>query len=257
MAMAQPAAISPQKTSHRKQVIILLAISVFLLLAILVSQVSFDLNFLRPDSNQQIVVFASLELLIFLLFVALTFVLMRNLLKLFAERRLGVLGSKFRTRMVAGALLLSSLPVMVMYWFAYGLMNRSIDKWFSTPVEEVRSDTHAMASLLASYAAQNARAEAQAMAASPEMERAFSGRGFSNVVNEFHSHELTLQGGFAVAVQDGEAEASVNMPAAWQLLKSRLPLEAAAAGRPAQFSWEQTDYTLGSAPVGDAGLILV
>src|ERR1700724_687990 len=34
-------------------------------------------------------------------------------------------------------------------------------------------------------------------------------------------------------------------------------LEAAAAGHPAQFSWEQTDYTLGSAPVGDAGLILV
>ena len=92
------------------------------------------------------------RLLISLLFVALTFVLARNLLKLFAERRLGVLGSKFRTRMVAGALLLSFVPVMVMYWFAYGLMNRSIDKWFSTPVEEVRADTHAMASLLAGYA---------------------------------------------------------------------------------------------------------
>ena len=78
--------------------------------------------------------------------------LIRNLLKLFAERRLGVLGSKFRTRMVAGALLLSFVPVMVMYWFAYGLMNRSIDKWFSTPVEEVRADTHAMATLLANYA---------------------------------------------------------------------------------------------------------
>ena len=61
--------------------------------------------------------------------VALCFVLARNLLKLFAERRMGVLGSKFRTRMVAGALLLSFVPVMVMYWFAYGLMNRSIDKW--------------------------------------------------------------------------------------------------------------------------------
>jgi two-component system, NtrC family, nitrogen regulation sensor histidine kinase NtrY len=116
--MAQPASIPPQKTSHRKQVIILLAISVFVLLAILVSQTAFDLTFLRPGNNQDIVVFAALSALIFLLFVALTFVLLRNLLKLFAERRLGVLGSKFRTRMVAGALLLSSLPVMVMYWFA-------------------------------------------------------------------------------------------------------------------------------------------
>jgi two-component system nitrogen regulation sensor histidine kinase NtrY len=182
------------KTSYRKQVIILLSISVFLLLAILVSETAFDLNFLHPGNNQEIVVFAALSALIFLLFVALTFVLMRNLLKLFAERRLGVLGSKFRTRMVAGALLLSSLPVVVMYWFAYGLMNRSIDKWFSTPVEEVRADTHAMATLLAGYAMQNARAEAFSIAASPEIERAFSGHGFSGVVAEFQRHETTLQG---------------------------------------------------------------
>src|SRR5580700_7757710 len=224
MSMAQPAAISPQKTSHRKQVIILLAMAVFLLLAILVSQTAFELTFLRPGNNQQIVVFAALSALIFLLFVALTFVLFRNLLKLFAERRLGVLGSKFRTRMVAGALLLSFLPVMVMYWFAYGLMNRSIDKWFSTPVEEVRADTHAMASLLGEYAAQNAHAEALAVASSAETQRAFSGHGFSPVVSEFQNHEITLQGGFAVAVQDGNAEASFNAPAPWPVLKSRLPL---------------------------------
>lgn len=255
--VAQPTSIPPAKTSHRKQVLILLAISVFLLLAILVSETAFDLTFLRPGNNQDIVVFAALSALIFLLFVALTFVLMRNLLKLFAERRLGVLGSKFRTRMVAGALLLSSLPVMVMYWFAYGLMNRSIDKWFSTPVEEVRADTHAMVTLLASYAMQNARAEAAAIAASPEIERGFSGHGFSGVVSEFQHHEATLQGGFALAVQDGNAEASFNLPAPWSVLKSKLPLAEAALGHPAQFTWEQMDYTLGSAPVDGGGLIMV
>ena len=245
------------KTSYRKQVIILLSISVFLLLAILVSETAFDLNFLHPGNNQEIVVFAALSALIFLLFVALTFVLMRNLLKLFAERRLGVLGSKFRTRMVAGALLLSSLPVVVMYWFAYGLMNRSIDKWFSTPVEEVRADTHAMATLLAGYAMQNARAEAFSIAASPEIERAFSGHGFSGVVAEFQRHETTLQGGFALAVRDGNEEASFNAPAPWPVLKGTLPLSDAAAGRPAQFTWGPTDYTLGSAALDGGGLILV
>src|SRR3979490_3304879 len=231
--------------------------AVFLLLAILVSMTAFDLNFLRPGNNQEIAVFAALTALIFLLIVALTFVLMRNLLKLFAERRLGVLGSKFRTRMVAGALLLSSLPVMMMYWFAYGLMNRSIDKWFSTPVEEVRADTHAMASLLASYAMQNARAEADSIAASPEIKRAFSGHGFASVDSEFQEHETTLQGGFALAVQDGNAEASFNAPAPWQVLKSRLPLAEAALGHPAQFTWQKMDYSLGSSPVEGGGLILV
>jgi hypothetical protein len=254
--MATTAPTRPAAT-YRKQVIILLAVSVFLLLAILVSETAFDLNFLHPGNNQDIAVFAALSALIFLLFVALSFVLMRNLLKLFAERRLGVLGSKFRTRMVAGALLLSSVPVMVMYWFSYGLMNRSIDKWFSTPVEEVRADTHAMASLLANYAMQNARAEAASIAASPEVEPAFSGHGFTGVLNEFHHHELTLQGGFALAVRDGNAEASFNAPAAWPMLKTRLPLADAAAGRPAQFTWQGTDYSMGSAAIPGGGEILV
>jgi two-component system, NtrC family, nitrogen regulation sensor histidine kinase NtrY len=156
-----------------------------------------------------------------------------------------------------GALLLSFVPVMVMYWFAYGLMNRSIDKWFSTPVEEVRADTHAMASLLAEYAAQNARAEASAIASSPETERSFTGHSFSAVVNEFQRHEVTLQGGFALAVQDGNPEASFNAPAAWPLLKPRMPLAAASAGRPANFTWGETEYALGSAPVDTNGLILI
>jgi len=245
------------KASNRRQVIILLAIAVFALLAVLVSQTAFDLTQLRPGNNQQIVVFYALSLLISLLFVALTFVLFRNLLKLFAERRLGVLGSKFRTRMVVGALLLSFVPVMVMYWFCYGLMNRSIDKWFSTPVEQVRADTHAMASLLGEYAAQNAQAEALAIAASADTQRGFSGHGFSPVVSEFQNHEITLQGGFALALQNGNAEASFNVPAPWPLLKSRLPLADLAAGRPAPFTWDQTEYTLGSTKVGSNGLILV
>ncbi len=108
--------------------IVLLAVGIFVLFGILLSQSSFDLPFLNPDTNQQLLFFAALSAVIFLLFVALTFVLARNLLKLFAERRLGVLGSKFRTRLVVGGLLLSFLPVIMMFWFAYGLMNRSIDK---------------------------------------------------------------------------------------------------------------------------------
>jgi two-component system nitrogen regulation sensor histidine kinase NtrY len=245
------------KTSNRKRLIITLAIAVFLLLAILISQTAFNETILRPDTNQQVVVFYALSLLISLLFVALTFVLARNLLKLFAERRLGVLGSKFRTRMVVGALLLSFVPVMVMYWFAYGLMNRSINIWFSTPVEEVRADTDAMASLLASYADQNARAEAVAIAASLETHRAFEGHGFAVAVEEFHRHEPTLQGGFALAIQNGVAEASLGAPAPWPVLKEKLPLAQTAAAQPARFTWEQTDYALGTAPVGSDGFILV
>src|SRR6185369_9214278 len=210
--MASPAPTRPPE-NRRKRAIALLAIGSALLFGVLLSQSSFDLPFLNPDTNQQLLFFAAFSAVIFLLFVALTFVLVRNLLKLFAERRLGVLGSKFRTRLVVAGLLLSFLPVIMMFWFAYGLMNRSINKWFSRPVEEVREDTAAVASLVKKYAAQNARAEAESIAAAPETQRAFAGHSFSSVMNEFRRHETTLQGGFALALEQGNAEASLNAPA--------------------------------------------
>ena len=246
----------PQEQSRRRRAILLLAIGLLLVFGIVLSQTSFDLPFLNPDTNQQLLFFATLSAIVFLLFVALTFVLARNLLKLFAERRLGVLGSKFRTRMVVVGLLLSILPVIVMFWFAYGLMNRSIDKWFSSPVEEVRADTAAMAALLSDYARDNAHAEAISIAASPDVQHAFAGHGFSGVVNEFRRHEATLQGGFALAVVDGNAEASFAAPAAWPVLKPELPLEQATRNAPAHFRWQRTEYILSSAPVG-RGEILV
>ncbi|MFZ0955564.1 MAG: ATP-binding protein [Candidatus Sulfotelmatobacter sp.] len=253
----QPVPTRVPKKSNRKRAIILLAIAVSLLLAILVSQNAFDPNFLRPGNNEEILVFWALTFLISLLFVALTFVLFRNLLKLFAERRMGVLGSKFRTRMVAGALLLSFVPVVVMYWFAYGLMNRSIERWFSTPAEEVRSDIHAMGSLLANYATQNARSEAQVIAASAPAQRAFTDHEFSELTREFRLHEPSLQGGFALAVQDGNETTSFNAPGSWAMLHSKLPLADAAAGRVSQFTWNNTDYTLGTAPVEKSGIIVI
>ena len=256
--MAVPRPTRPaEEISQRKKAIYLLAIGVTLLFAVIVSQTSFDLNFLNPDSNQQISFFVLLSTLIFLLFVALTFVLARNLLKLFAERRLGVLGSKFRTRLVLAGLLLSFLPVIFMFWFAYGLMNRSVSKWFSRPVEEVREDTAALASLLSNYATQNAEAEAVALAATPEIKHAFEGHSFSEVAAEFRRREATLQGGFAVAVLDGDVEASFAVPAPWPQLRTALPAPLESADSAHRLRWGNTDYMLGVAKVGDHGMIVV
>ena len=66
--------------------------------------------------------------------------------------------------MVLGALMLSFGPVIAMFLFAYGLMNRSIDKWFSQPIEEVQGRAAAVTDLLSSYAGQNALSEARSIA---------------------------------------------------------------------------------------------
>ena len=243
--------------TRRSKLIGFLAVGIALLFGILLSQSSFDLPpFLNPDTNQQLLFFAATTLLISVLFVVMTFVLFRNLLKLFAERRLGVPGSKFRTRVVVAGLLLSFLPVIVMFWFAYGFMNRSIDKWFSRPVEEVRDDTAAMASLMQTYAQQNALSEATSLANAPETQRAFAFNSYSSLDREFERHGETLQGGFVVALRNGVPASIFRAPASWDELKEKLPATGSSSA-PAAFTWNETEYILGSAPVGTDGQILV
>lgn len=243
--------------SSRKKLAIALTATIAVLFVLLLAQTSFDLPFINPANNQAIVVFGALSAVVFLLFATLTFVLMRNLFKLFAERRLGVLGSKFRTRLVVGSLLLSFIPVIVMFYFSYVLMNRSIDKWFSTPVEEVRQDTAIMATLLSKYATENARAEAASIASTPETQRAFEGHSFAGVLTQFRAHEATLQGGFALAIDSGNAEASFGAPAAWPLLKPSIPSQPLNPDRPQHLAWSGIDYVLGNATVGGHGEIVV
>ncbi len=256
MATPNPIRDVEPKTSGRRKAVIALAVTAFLLLAILVLQGSFNLKFISPDSNQQLLFFAGLSALIFLLFVALTVVLGRNLLKLYAERQRGVAGSKFRTRLVVVSLLLSFLPVIAMFWFSYGLMNRSIDKWFSQPVEEVRADTAAMSALLYDYAGQNAASEAQSIAQSDEFQRAFASKNFSAVNEELREHVPTLQGGFVLALADGKAAARLNTPAQWTEMKDQFPVQSALRGEHPHFQWNQTDYIVAAAPVQN-GAVLV
>jgi hypothetical protein len=236
--------------------VITLAIGAFLLLAALVLQASFNLKFISPDSNQELLFFAGLSGLIFFAFVALTVVLGRNLLKLYAERRQGVAGSKFRTRLVVVSLLLSFLPVIAMFWFSYGLMNRSIDKWFSQPVEEVRADTEAMSALLYDYAGQNAASEAQSIAQSDEFQRAFASEDFSTASAELREHRPTLQGGFVLAMASGNVTASLNAPARWTVMKAVFPVQPALRGEHPHFQWGETDYVVAAAPLPH-GAVLV
>ena len=238
--------VRPKHKPNRTPALVVLSVCLFFLFAIIFAQATFNLTFLQPDTSEETVIFAAVSALIFLLFVALTFVLLRTLLRLYVERKTGALGSKFRSQMVLGALLLSLGPVVFLFLFSYGLMNRSIEKWFSRPVEDVQYRTNVIVSLLKQYAAANANAEAQRIAATPETQRSFHTGNFSFIMDEFRRSELTLQGGFAFAIVDGRAEASFHAPEAWPLLRSKLPLNDTSAQAKAFDILGQT-YVLGRA----------
>jgi len=246
-------AVTKSKAGRRKGLIIGLGIAIFLLFLVLVSQQAFNLTFLRPGSVQQTLALTALSALVFLLFVALTFVLLRNLLKLLAERRGGVLGSKFRTKMVFGALLMSFTPALFMFLFTYLLTNRSIDRWFSRPVQNLREGSEQVATLLLDYAKANAQAEAKALAANPRMQRSYDAGDSNGATATLRESEAALQGGFALVLRGHASVASINAPADWVQLRDPL---IAALGGSSRFHWGNLDYMVGQSEIGKRGLII-
>ena len=246
----------PIRPSIRRRIAIVGSV-VAVLVAIIFSTQAFNLTFLRPDTASQTVVLFALSTLIFVALVILTFVLLRTLLKLYLERQSGVLGSKFRTRMVLGALLLSFTPVIALFLLSYGLMNRSIEKWFSRPLEEVREHTSEVTTLLAGYAGQNAIAEAQAIGDSTEGQKAFHTGNFGPMLDEIRRRQMTLQDGFVVVLYGDQLGASFRMPQDWATLRSKLQFNPAQAGKWRSFTLNGRDYVMGSARAGTQGTVIV
>jgi two-component system nitrogen regulation sensor histidine kinase NtrY len=152
--------------NRRKMFILALGMCLLVLFAILAALNAFNVGIPNPASTQQFFVFTGLSIVAFLLFVAVLLLLVRNVLKLYADQRSRVMGARLRTRMLWGAVLVSLIPIVFMFLFSYGLMNRAVDRWFSQPVTQMRDDTNRMALELAQYTTSNARAEADSIASS-------------------------------------------------------------------------------------------
>src|SRR5262245_50516333 len=117
-----------------------------LTLALLVFvQAAFNLNpFLSPSLLNQTTLLYTLSTFIFLVLLVFAFVLVRTLIKVWAERRQHKPGSQFKTSLLMSMIALTLVPAILLFWFAFGLVNRSIDKWFSTPVDDIYTATDEM-----------------------------------------------------------------------------------------------------------------
>src|ERR1044071_7633327 len=100
MALTSPATRDPKKRNSTPA-IVGLSICIFFLFTVIFAQATFKLTFLQLDTSEETIIFAAISALIFLLFIALTFVLIRTLLRIYAERKAGALGSKFSTNVRA------------------------------------------------------------------------------------------------------------------------------------------------------------
>ncbi|MCJ7581642.1 MAG: ATP-binding protein [Candidatus Aminicenantes bacterium] len=88
----------------------------------------------------------SLEIIFILLFLILSFVLGRNLIKLSLERKRKVAGAHFKTRLFIFFISLSLIPTMLLFFFASDIISRNIEGWFQTPIDQIMDDTENLAS---------------------------------------------------------------------------------------------------------------
>jgi len=95
-----------------------------------------DVGVYAPDvpiaSNITVFALFNLNLIVLLLLLVL---LLRNVIKLWFERRQHVIGARFKTKLVVSFLVLSLAPASLIFFIASNLINRSIEGWFKPQVE--------------------------------------------------------------------------------------------------------------------------
>jgi two-component system nitrogen regulation sensor histidine kinase NtrY len=166
----------------------------------------------QPGSPIVVFLFAAITVLLFVLLLLSLVLLARNILKMYGDGRSRVLGSRLRSRMLLGALLLSFAPIVFMALFSFLLMNRSLDRWFSQPVAHMREQSLYLATQLSRYVTANARDEAESIARSPEFLDGYNGGSTDSMIGEMRKHRITLEGGFVFVYRDGMPIASYQTP---------------------------------------------
>jgi len=118
--------------------ILLLAVATALLFGLLFVQVSQNtLKWFVPNTASETLILYALSTINFTAFVVLLMVLVNRLIKLRRERREMKLGARFKTRLVIFFVALSLLPVLFLFFATTVMINRSMDKWFSYPANEM------------------------------------------------------------------------------------------------------------------------
>ena len=134
-----------EKPSDRKRQLRLtvIGVAVALLAAAVFTLGSLNIP-LHPEEGSAFVILFALSTVIVAALLVFTLILSRSLLRLWAERRSGQMGSRFKVKMVLGAMGISLLPVVFLFFFSYALVNRTLNVWFPRPLENATEASQAL-----------------------------------------------------------------------------------------------------------------
>src|ERR1700732_523103 len=148
-------------------------LTVGLVAIVLLAAAVFTLGSLRipvhPDEGNGLVIWFALTVFMFAALLVFTLIMSRSLVRVWNERRVRQIGSRFKAKMVLGAMGVSLLPVVFLFFSSYALLNRTLNLWFPRPLEianeqsrKLQNDMRKISvNYLNSIAAQAAKSENQ------------------------------------------------------------------------------------------------
>ena len=123
-----------------------------------------------PDFLASVLLYGLTVLNLFLL-LTLVFVLGRNLVRVLLEQRRGVLGARFRMRLLLVFLLMALAPALMVLFVGSDLIQQTVDRWFNVDVERILSSSQALGTALRESVTERTRSDARAIAREVERQR--------------------------------------------------------------------------------------
>ncbi len=131
--------VSPTNSKGRLR-LVLGGLLVTFLLAAVFTLGSLDVPF-EPNSWREVIALYSVSSFITAALLVFGLIFIRSVVRLRMERSKAQLGARFKTKMVLGAMAVSLLPVIFMFFVSYSLLNRTLGRWFPRPLEIVSAET--------------------------------------------------------------------------------------------------------------------
>ena len=131
--------MSPVSANMRVRLVIG-GILVTLLLAAVFTLGSLDVP-IEPRTWREVIALYAVSSFITAALLIFGLIFIRSFVRLLMERNKAQLGGRFKTKMVLGAMAVSLLPIVFMFFVSYSLLNRTLGRWFPRPLEIASEQT--------------------------------------------------------------------------------------------------------------------
>lgn len=128
-----------------------------------------------------------------LLLILMIFFLIRNIFKLFFERRRSILGSNIKTRLSLAFVALTLIPTVVLFIASAGVLHTTIESWFKTQVEESLQSALVVAQTYYQYAAEKVLSSAARLASTIQTDN-FLNRSEQDSLKQYVQNRLSIEG---------------------------------------------------------------